>query len=70
LNKFVGNFLIACGIGLIPAEIITYSTNSLAVDIINMVKFTKSVKLNVDKDLLFKSQFNFQGVNIDETLEP
>jgi hypothetical protein len=65
LNKFVGNFLIACGIGLIPAEIITYSTNSLAVDIINMVKFTKSVKLNVDKDLLFKSQFNFQGVNYE-----
>ena len=30
-----------------------------------MVKFTKSVKLNVDKDLLFKSQFNFQGVNYE-----
>jgi len=30
-----------------------------------MVKFTKSVKLNVDKNLLFKSQFNFKGVNYE-----
>jgi hypothetical protein len=37
----------------------------LAADINNMVKFTKSVKLNVNKDLFFKSQFSIQGVNYE-----
>ena len=30
-----------------------------------MVKFAKSVKLNIDKDLFIKSQLNFRGVNYE-----